>query len=616
MKTVLESARSIEEKLNTERALRDVGAIHESDRHFTFPAFHRTAQRVATMMRRAGLQQVEHLLYPTDPARYGDWPAPIGWNATKAVLRLATGRRKGRVILDLKKSPCHLIPHSGATPAGGVFTRIVRAETPASKRGALLLVDRVTPAHLETVRRERALGILTDDSMRWNARRTPQEFGDGVLWNNGAFPQHALDNPVGLQLSPNQGAWMREQLARHKAIRVFVDVDARAYEDALDVVTGILPGSGPEEVHVVAHLAEVGANDNASGVALSIEICRAIRALEKAGELRRRRRSIRLVFAMELIGFTAYYESHPEAGKAALCGLNLDMVGEDHDNCRSELWHCRTPHANGEFSDTLLRRILDASFSRHRWLRKKEREFLFNDNFVTDPMIGVPCPFLGCVPDRYYHSDQDTPNKLSEETLRTIGGAAGAFLHASAAGGLAVASGLLDDLFTEAKKSLASLTSDPSAPAAWFEYECDLAGRRMRSTQSLVASPAARKKLARRRRILQAALRSFATQEIRTARRMRALPSTTLPARQAAWAAGVVPRRVVFGPLTLSDIKSNTKWFPAWSYPLHAVLYWMDGRRTLLDIWQKLDAEFRGYEFRKAVAFVKFLEKHGYVEFR
>jgi hypothetical protein len=318
---------------------------------------------------------------------------------------------------------------------------------------------------------------------------------------------------------------------------------------------------------------------------------------------------------MEVIGFTAYYESHPEVRNAAVNGLNLDMVGEDHDNCRSELWHCRTPDANGEFSDALVRRLLNSSFARHRWLRKKERAFIFNDNFISDPMIGIPCPFLGCVPDKYYHSDRDTPDKVSKETLLAIGGAVGEFLHTCSAGRLETAMGLLDDISVHARTAVASLTPNAAAPRGWFEYECAQAIRRMGSVDRLVFAESDRRRVARKRRMLSRALRSFVAAECGLAQRDRGMPKRTLPAGLSAWAARVIPRRTVFGPLTLSGIKDAGKWSPAWSYPLHAILYWMDGRRTLLDVWRNMDAEFKGYKLADVIGFVKFLKRHGYVRF-
>src|SRR5689334_6268363 len=51
---------------NPDQAMKDVKAIWETDRWFTFPKFEETAANVAAMMRRAGLEDVEIGRPPAD----------------------------------------------------------------------------------------------------------------------------------------------------------------------------------------------------------------------------------------------------------------------------------------------------------------------------------------------------------------------------------------------------------------------------------------------------------------------------------------------------------------------------------------------------------------------
>jgi len=49
-----------------------------------------------------------------------------------------------------------------------------------------------------------------------------------------------------------------------------------------------------------------------------------------------------------------------------------------------------------------------------------------NDAFISDGFFDIPTPQLSTWPDRYYHSSQDTPDQMSDNTLGRMGAAPGA----------------------------------------------------------------------------------------------------------------------------------------------------------------------------------------------
>ena len=82
-----------------------------------------------------------------------------------------------------------------------------------------------------------------------------------------------------------------------------------------DLIAG--EGDPQEEVWSIAHSAEPGAVDNASGVAASIEIARAICGLAAARRLPPARRTIRLLAGYECYGFFNYVETLHAPANAA-----------------------------------------------------------------------------------------------------------------------------------------------------------------------------------------------------------------------------------------------------------------------------------------------------------
>src|SRR5262245_24467961 len=70
--------RVLREETSSDQALRDVRAIWETDRWFTFPKFEETAKNVAGIMRRAGLEDVEIGSPPADGVTQGGyWTMPL-----------------------------------------------------------------------------------------------------------------------------------------------------------------------------------------------------------------------------------------------------------------------------------------------------------------------------------------------------------------------------------------------------------------------------------------------------------------------------------------------------------------------------------------------------------
>ena len=80
----------------------------------------------------------------------------------------------------------------------------------------------------------------------------------------------------GFSLSYREAAHLRE-LCREGPVQVYARVDTTLYDGAVENVTSYIPGTGgDEEVLMLAHIYEQGANDNASGAGLSLEVFRTL----------------------------------------------------------------------------------------------------------------------------------------------------------------------------------------------------------------------------------------------------------------------------------------------------------------------------------------------------
>src|SRR3954447_6309016 len=121
LRTLLDSA-------NPDQAMRDVRAIWETDRWFTFPKFEETARNVAAMMRRAGLEDVEIGNAPADGVtQAGFWTEPLAWDVHVGTLEIVESAVPAdqRGLADYQKPPASVCMWSGPTPAGGVVAEVV-----------------------------------------------------------------------------------------------------------------------------------------------------------------------------------------------------------------------------------------------------------------------------------------------------------------------------------------------------------------------------------------------------------------------------------------------------------------------------------------------------------
>ena len=177
-----------------------------------------------------------------------------------------------------------------------------------------------------------------------------------------------------------------------------------------------------EEVLLLGHIYEQGANDNASGAGAGLEVFRTLKRLIDSGTLPRPRRSMRILLGFECCGLMGYVVESPEVMERTVAAINPDMVGEDVERCGTSFGLHLNPGAAPSCVDALAVRLFeDLVAARDPLFRWREQSYGICDSFVADPSIGVPSVSIIGLPDRFYHSSLDTPDKVSAQTLDQTG---------------------------------------------------------------------------------------------------------------------------------------------------------------------------------------------------
>lgn len=287
----------------------------------------------------------------------------------------------------------------------------------------------------------------------------------GVLsyWNMGnrdSFPDQVLNQSIsgrgqqdapkgfGWSISPRVGRDLAARLARGERITLRSIVKAESAPGRMEVVHATIPGDGSttQEVMVSAHLYEgyikQGANDDNSGCAVTLEMGRTLLRLVKGGKLPPVKRTIHFLWVPEISGTMAWLRAHEDVRKRLIADLNFDMEGLGLRMGFSSWVLHRTPDTVPTFLNDLCASILEfiANTNRER-VNYRHHGYAFTlpvlaPNGSRDPFYvnivkyygasdhavylrqGIPAAMFVTWPDPWYHSSQDTPDKLDSTQFK------------------------------------------------------------------------------------------------------------------------------------------------------------------------------------------------------
>jgi hypothetical protein len=309
--------RKVSAAVDARRALETVKLVYGNDRWFTFPKFGQTVQELKKQLEANGASAVEvGALRADGVSRAGFWTAPLAWDVESASLEMMAPERWE--LCDYAKAPTCLGMWSGPTPAVGVEAELVDLDaTPWSQvRGKMVLTSQNAANLKERLAKNGALGAV-------NGFSENPELGDDRQWINawGDYGWGFLKSSTPLlsySVTPNQAAKLRALLAAGKKVTLRARAATRFYEGEYPWVTAVLPGTDPkgEEVLALGHIAEQGAQDNATGVAATVEALRTLQRLIESGQLARPRRGIRVLLMPELYGSLHLHRGAPGADGA------------------------------------------------------------------------------------------------------------------------------------------------------------------------------------------------------------------------------------------------------------------------------------------------------------
>jgi len=456
---------------NGARVVSDVKKIVRTDRWNSFDHFHETTNTLAAAYEQAGAAASVYSVPTGGPVGTGRWLIHEAADIHGATLDIVSPVRKR--LLDWARNPWHVIQWSASTPREGVTGDLVIIDTEedlaAQKSGSLngkIVLTRLNVwAKRPELAAKGAACVISDAGIKDLPGATPwTKFGWGAVPAGSAAARLA-----GLALSANDGAALRKLKARHGKLMLRATLSIDHHIGSHDVVSGVIPGrdDSQSEVWAVAHSSEPGALDNASGVAVCIEIARILNALITSGKMKPPRRGIRLLHGYECYGFFHYLE-HQKRFQTPLAGVCIDTLGAIPIGCGRRLkWHSTVP-SSADFVDrvgaAILRAALKSSATGYALL---EKPFVSTeDTLLGDPKFGFPCPWITNHPFKGYHSSADTLELLHPAGLQTCAAAMAAYLYFLADAGTPEALELAAWQTQWTASRIAQLKREKAAPVA------------------------------------------------------------------------------------------------------------------------------------------------------
>ncbi|MGQ9594699.1 MAG: DUF4910 domain-containing protein [Anaerolineae bacterium] len=434
-----------------ERAWQTVCDLARYHRIQATPGFRAAAEYVLARLQAAGVEARLHT-YPAD-GKTAFWTSVQSpeWEVQEAALDLLVPGEPPHRLADFSACPISLIQRSAPFAGEADIVDVGQGDCPEDYEGldvaghVVLAEGDVQAVYEQAVRRRGAVGILYHGLRPIPPVRERLDLPDVRAY--ASFWWEAGDTPCfGFVLTPRQGEALRARLREGAArgekkapLRVRARVVSRLYEGTFEVVEGFLPGQSDETVVLVAHLCHPrpGANDNASGSAALLEAATTLQRLLQEGLLPPLRRGVRFLWVPEMAGTYAYLATHEGEIPRTVAGLNLDMVGERQDQCGSTFLIERPPEALASFAPELLERLREdlfggtplVGFHGPAGFRHAVSPFSGgSDHYIlSDPTVGIPTPMLIQWPDRFWHTTEDTPDRVDPQMLARAAALAGAY---------------------------------------------------------------------------------------------------------------------------------------------------------------------------------------------
>jgi len=449
-------------EVSGETAKRNLEGIAKFHRQRGSQGYHEAAELVAERLRAYGLSDVAILQFAADgKIYYGTQRSRPAWDAQEGDLaEIRGGKVLEAKIASYEREPVSLAEDSESADVTAELVDVGEGTaesdyTGKDVKGKLVLISSQPGAVQDlAVGKFGATGILSyaqnQKTAWWGENR------DAIRW--GHLDTFSKNRTFAFMISLRTAHAFQERLQKGEKIELHAVVKAGQHPGNYEIVTATIPGSDPklkeEEIVYSCHLDHQlpGANDNASGCATILEVARTLQKSFNEGKLARPARTIRFVFPPEIEGTLALLNAKPDLARRIKAVVHMDMVGGGPET--KAVFHVtRGPMSLPSF-------VHDVAWAFAEFVNEQSYQYaatgkaaypllsppggkeplraefssytMGSDHDVyQDSSFAIPAIYLNDWPDRFIHTNLDTPANIDPTKLKRvafIGAASGYFL--------------------------------------------------------------------------------------------------------------------------------------------------------------------------------------------
>ena len=450
-------------ELSGASAKRNLEFISRQHRMRASKGFRTAAEFVAAQARLYGLEEVTVHEFPADGhTMYGTQRARLGWDPEFAELwevRVDGGRTIPVArVASFEDTPVILAEDSDSADVTGELVDVgagtsERDYAGKNVRGNLVLTSappgEVAPLAIDKFGAKGMVSAAQNQVTAWW-----KEDENLIRW--GHLDSFETRHTFAIMVSLKQARAFQERLAAGEHVTLHAVVRASRHAATYNPVTALIPGTDlrGEEIVLSCHLdhQRPGANDNASGCATILEVARTLSTLIANGKIARPSRSIRFVWPCEVECTMALFQSEPAMRARFKAVIHMDMVGGGP--VTKAIFHVtRGPlslptfvndvgQTFGTFVNEESQAYAMGTGGKYPFvsgeggkepLEADLAEFTMGSDheLYAESSYGIPAIYLNDWPDRYIHTNFDTPANIDATKLQRaafIGAASALFL--------------------------------------------------------------------------------------------------------------------------------------------------------------------------------------------
>ena len=442
------------------------------------------------------------------------------WDYSRGTLSI---EGESKPVLSREQDRVSLAINSFSTAPGGIAARLVDVGpgtaadfTGKDVKGAVVLGDAgIGALWREAVRNRGAAGVISTQLPGYIRPADPaamdEAHKDVLQW--GSVPYDDKLKAFGFKASWRAANRLREALRKNPSTSVRVEIASSFHTGPARTLAAEITGrSAPaERIVIVAHAQEPGANDNASGSATLLSMAVALNDAIARGAIPPPERTLTFLWVDEIRGSRQWITSRPQEAKGVRYMFSMDMTGEDTAKTGgtfliekqadpSAVWDRPSdPHSEwgggGVKAERLRGSLLNDFHLAVAQRRARDTGWIVRTNPYeggSDHTVfaahGVPSLLNWHFTDRFYHTNQDTLDKVSAEEMEHVGVTVATSAYALASAGLEDAMVVVDligsaaaarlalerkqgpEVIAAAKDKLAAEKIESQVIAAWIKW--------------------------------------------------------------------------------------------------------------------------------------------------